>query len=86
MWNYPKNPKHQAFIDRGHAEHQRELAKALREAKKQERVENARHALDEVKANQIATRAKTARLRAERLVRLGKQPLNATKSGNKPSR
>jgi hypothetical protein len=72
MWDYPKSAKHQAFINQLQVDHARELAKVR--VQERERSEDARPALDEIRTNVIATRAKTARLRAERLARLAANP------------
>jgi hypothetical protein len=70
MWNYPKSAKHQAFLDELKANHDRELAQVRVAEKKQMRAGDAQQALDEIKAKLTATRAQTARLKAERLARL----------------
>jgi hypothetical protein len=80
MWDYPKSAKHQAFIDQLQVDHARELAKAR--AQERERSD-ARPALDEIRANAMAARVKTARLRAERLARLAATPVGKRRTSIK---
>ncbi|AGK56980.1 hypothetical protein HYPDE_26498 [Hyphomicrobium denitrificans 1NES1] len=74
MWDYPKSAKHRAFIDQLQATHDSELARVKAAEKKQTRAADAQEALDEIKAKLAATRAQTARLRAERLARAAANP------------
>jgi hypothetical protein len=69
MWNYPKSALHQAAIDAMKPELDIAAAKAMAAQSKLRRASDAVQALKEHEAEKIATRAKTARLRAERLAR-----------------
>ena len=69
MWDYPKSAAHQAAIDAMKPALDIAAAKAMAAQSKLQRARDAEAALKEREDEKIATRAKTVRLRAERLVR-----------------
>lgn len=69
MWVYSKSAVHQVAIDAMKPERDIAAAKAMAAQVKLQRARDAELALTEREAEKIATLAKTARLRAERLAR-----------------
>ena len=67
MRHYPKSPQHQAAIDKIKAEYAREATPPAQV--KQRRDMDSTQVMKEQEAARLATRAKTARLRAARLAR-----------------
>jgi hypothetical protein len=67
MWDYPKSPRHQAAIDKMKAEHPREAARPARVKERREMDPTTPVIKEQEAARVLATRAKTARLRAARL-------------------
>ncbi len=72
MWNYPKSAVHQAAIDAMKPERERQEARSKAAQAKLQRELDAAHAVREQEEEKLATREKTARLRAERLAREAK--------------
>jgi hypothetical protein len=70
MWNYPKSALHQAAIVAMKPERDIAAAKAMAAQSKLRQASDAIQALKEREAEKVAIRAKTARLRAERLARV----------------
>jgi len=81
MWDYPKSAAHQAAIEARKPRLDIAAAKAIAAQNKARRASDAIQALKEHEAEKIATRTKTARLRAARLAREAKDQVEA-----KPSR
>jgi hypothetical protein len=69
MWDYPKRAVHQAAIDAMKPALDIAAAQAMAVQSKLQRARDAVIALKEREDEKIAIRAKTARLRAERLAR-----------------
>lgn len=69
MWNYPKSAVHQAAIDAMKPSLNIKDVRALAAQSRLKRAREAERALKERETEKIAIRAKTARLRAERLAR-----------------
>lgn len=69
MWDYPKSAVHQAAIDAMKPALDIAAAQAMAAQSKLQRARDAVIALKEREDEKIAIRAKTARLRAERLAR-----------------
>jgi hypothetical protein len=67
MWQYPKSPLHQAAIDAMKMERDREANLAMAAEMKLRREREATQDLKDDEADRLATRAKTARLRAARV-------------------
>jgi len=80
MWDYPKSAVHQAAIDAMKPELDIAAAKAMAAQSKLQRARDAVQALKEREAEKVATREKTARLRAERLAREAKEQAEAKPS------
>ena len=74
MWTYPKSALHQAAIDAKKPERDREEAFSKAAQSKLYRERHAAQALKDHAENRLATLAKTARLRAERLAREAEDP------------
>lgn len=77
MWVYSKSAVHQVAIDA--MKHERDIAaaKAMAAQSKLQRARDAELALKEREAEKIEIRAKTVRLRAERLAREAENPVVA---------
>lgn len=80
VWDYPKSARHQAAIDRMKPERDAAVAKSSAMKIKLQRERDTALAVKEHEAEMIATRAKTARLRAARMAREAEMPTK------KPSR
>ena len=74
MWTYPKSALHQPAIDAKKPERDREEAFSKAAQSKLYRERHAAQALKDHEENRLATLAKTARLRAERLAREAEDP------------
>lgn len=69
MWSYSKNPILNGAIDQKLPERDRNVVLATAAALKLKRDRDASQAMKELDAARLATLAKTARLKAERLAR-----------------
>lgn len=67
MWTYSKNAVLQGSVDKHKPERRREDVLAKAAELKLQRERDASQAMQDIEAQRQATRAKTARLRAERL-------------------
>ncbi len=85
MWEYEKNPPHQAAIDKLKSDNDREVTRFSAATAKARREQSAKKALSDYELEQRATRAKTQRLRAERLARIAAatEPAKVAKSQKK---
>jgi hypothetical protein len=88
MWEYQKSPQHQAAIDKLKSDNDRQVARVSAATLKARREQSAKKALSDYELDQRATRAKTQRLRAERLARIAAaaEPVKAMKSLKKSPR